>query len=73
MKHEEMPMRLTVKIGYHYVSEESFNNSVITSISIEYNRILSKFMHCFSCHEMAVTSASAVLQTRFTNHHCLGG
>ena len=42
-----MPMRLTVKIGCHFVSEECFNNSVTTLASIEYNWILSKFMHFF--------------------------
>ena len=60
MKRREMSKRPTVRIGRHFVSEDRFNNSVITSVSIEYNRILLKFIHCFSCHEKAVASANAV-------------
>ena len=47
------------------MSKECFNNSVTTWVSIEYNLILLKFMHCFSCHEKAVTSASAVQLLHF--------
>ena len=42
-----MSKRFTVKIGCHFVSEERFNKSVTTLVSIEYNWILSKFMHFF--------------------------
>ena len=62
MKHGELPKRPTVRIGRHFASEKRFNNSVT---SIEYNLILLKFMHCFSCHENAVTSASAVQLLNF--------
>ena len=55
-----MSKRPTVRIGRHFMGKDRFNNSVITSVSIEYNRILSKFIRCFSCHEKAVTSANAV-------------
>ena len=65
MTGEETPKRPTVRIGRHFVREERFNSSGTTSVSIEYNLILSKFTHCFSCHEKAVTSASAVQPLHF--------
>ena len=65
MSGEETPKRPTVRIGCHFVREERFNSSGTTSVSIEYNLILSKFMRCFSCHEKAVTSASAVQPLHF--------
>ena len=66
----------TVRISCHFVNEERFNNSVTTLVSIEYNQnlcIVFLFMYCFSCHQMAVTSASAVLWSTFTVRRHLGG
>ena len=76
MKRGEMPKQPTVRTGRYFVSEERFNNSVTTLVSIEYNRnlcIVFLFMRCFSCHQMAVTSASAVLRSTFTVRRHLGG
>ena len=40
MKRGEMPKQPTVRTGRYFVSEERFNNSVTTLVSIEYNRNL---------------------------------
>ena len=47
MTGEETPKRPTVRIGRHFVREERFNSSGTTSVSIEYNLILSKFMRSY--------------------------
>ena len=40
MKRGEMPKQPTVRTGCYFVSEERFNNSVTTLVSIEYNQNL---------------------------------
>ena len=65
IKYNEPPrVSCESKTANKSICEESTSQrelfSGTTSVSIEYNIMLSKFIHCFSAHMQAVSFASAV-------------